>query len=710
MNKQSFGACGKKSRLRGGMRGDMSVFRYEWVKLVKKKLFLLIAVLLFAGNLLTLYTYEKHTPAYHYIYEQKERYQAYLAGDEAADTDGYYRQDREAQESYIGSYAAFVGEMQARADRMMGTAIYADPESYVYRNIVKSCGDFAPFTAAVLRADNCFGLRALAGYRDGAVFVLLFLAVLSYYVLFYERDMNLLLLLKGSRNGHLPLAAAKLGMTVSAAVLYTAMQEGANILFLGWLYGYGELGRAVQSVSLFRNCVYPLTVLGALSAILLIRMSIAAVLACLFYGLGMLFKSAPFVFLTAGGGLLAEYVFSRIFSLSGTFGSLKCINPFYCWDMEQVLGEYYNLNVFGYPTGKNLCAAAAAAVTALLFTAWGLFAFCKTCQVKKEGLPERMMRQLRGLAACLHRRTGLLYYEFDKMLIQQKKGIVVLILLAWCVSESSGVFDALHYGTAKTASYHYYISQIGGRITEDTFLLIAQEEAFFEEVRRGAGSKLSKEEQLRWQEQAARADMLEEGFDMVKDQLEALQGSPGSIWDKYLLDEMFYEELWGDTGTDLLTWFGGSAILLYLISGIYTMDEKKKMRFLIRSTRYGRVRIDRSRNLCAFLCTGIVFVMTELPLFLRYYKIDHFSTAAQKVCDITTENFTSAVPLGIMILLLFLLKAAGFAAVCFAELKVSRAVKSEMPAMLAGIGFAGVVTVILYHFEADFATLLIRLL
>lgn len=688
----------------------MGVFKYEWIKLGRKKLFLLISLVLFAGNLLTLYTYEKNTTAFFYAYEQKESYQDYLAGKEEADADGYYRQDREAQESYIDSYPIFIGEMQARADRMMGTAIFADQESYVYRNLMKSCADFAPLSEIVLQADNCFGIREFTGYQNGMVFVLVFLAVLSYYVLFYERDMNLLLLLKGSRNGHMPLAAAKLTVLVLTAVFYTALQEGASILLLGWMYGYGNPNRVLQSVALFRNCVYPLTVAGALFAIVLIRMSIAAVIACLFYGLGMLFKSAPFVFLISGGGLLAEYFFSRIFSISGTFGGLKCINPFYCWNMKWALGEYFNLNLFGYPVGKDICALAAAVLTALLFAAGGLFAFCKTCQIKKEGRLERLMQWIRGLAAFLNRRISLLYYEFYKMLVQQKKGIVLLVLFAWCVNESTDVFEVQYYAVAKTASYHYYIDRLGGRITEDTLLSMEQEEAFFTEVRQGFGGALSLEDPLKQQELNAKADMLEDGFYMVKDQLEALKEKPGSLLDKYLLDEVFYTALWQDTGTDLALWFTGAVILLYLISGIYTMDEKKKMRFLIRSTRYGRKRIDRSRNICAFLCAGAVFLLMELPLFLRYYRIDHFATVEQKVCDITMGNFSSGVSLGAMLLLLFLLKALSFAAVCFAGLKLSRAMKSEMPALLTGIGIAGGIALILHHFEADIATLLMKAL
>ncbi|MCM1538930.1 MAG: hypothetical protein NC254_11100 [bacterium] len=684
----------------------MSVFRYEWSKLCRKKLFLLITLLLFAGNLLNVYAYEKNTTVFFYVYEQKESYQEYLAGNQEADTDGYYRQDREQQESYIASYPSFIGEMQDRAARMMGTAIYAEPESYVYRNLVKSCVDFAPLSEVVPQADNCFGIRELAEYHNGLLFVLVFLAVLGYYVLFYERDRNLLLLIKGSRNGHMPLAAAKLAVMVLSALFYTALQECASILLFGWMYGYGNLCRAVQSVSLFRNCAYPLTVAEALCSIVWIRMGIAAVIACLLYGLGMLFKSAPFVCMVFGGTLLAEYFFSRRFSISGTFGGLKCINPFYCWNMKWVLGEYFNLNLFGHPAGKNICAVVAAVLMGILFAAVGLLAFCKTCQIKKEGRLERIMRALRGRTAFLNRRISLLYYEFYKMLVQQKKGIVCLVLLAWCVSESAAVSEAQHYASAKTASYHYYIDRLGGRITEETILFMEQEEAFFVEVRKGPGGAFASEDPLRMQELIARADMLEDGFRMVKDQLEALKEKPGNLWDKYLLDEVFYKELWQDTGTDLTLWFIGAAVLLYLVCGIGTVDEKKNMNFLIRSTLGGRERIERSRNLCAYLCAGVLFVLTELPLFLRYERVDHFTAAAQRVCDFTSVHLASGIPLGGMIALIFLLKALSLAAVCFAGRKLSRLMKSEMPAMLTGIGAAGIIAFTLHHFGTDIATLL----
>lgn len=690
----------------------MEVLKYEWVKLGKKKLFIVFSILLLAVNLLTLYAYEKYTDRFFYGYEQREKYEAYLQGDETADIEEYYKWDREQQEAYIDSYPSFIDGMEERAKRLQGTSFYKDRESYAYRNLVKSCKDFAPFSRIVLEAGSCFGLKALAGYNGSVLFVLLYLAVLAYYVLFFERDMNLLLLLKGSRKGHAPLAAAKLSVMAFGAFFYTFFLEGSAVLLLGWMYGYGNLGRAVQSLSIFRNCIYSLTVGEMLAVTVLVRAVAAVVFACVLFCIGMLLKNEFIAAALACVVLGVEYIVSRFFSINGSFGGIKCVNPFYCWDIRQVLGEYYNLNIWGYPVGKNLCAGFMAALLVPVFCVVGIFAFHKTCQVRTGGRIEVFLQWLRGRTGFLGRHTGLLYFEFYKMLVQQKKGIVLAILIIWGIYEIHGVYEQEYYATAREASYHYYIGRIQGLVTEETFAFMEEEEASmqkkWDELMKIDGT--SDGDETRRIMIMAELERYEEAFSLVQEQLEKLQEKKGDIKEKYLLDEMAYEDLWQDTKTDITLWFFGAAVIIYFISGIYALDEKKKMQNLLRSTRNGREHLNRSRSYCAIICTGVLFFIMELPLFLRYAKIDGFSTAGQRLCDITNTSFSAGMPLGCMVALLFLLKALSFFAVCFAGIKLSKAIKGELPAMFAGIGCAGVIAMVLYHFGWDINMLFIYLL
>lgn len=678
----------------------MGIVKYEIVKLWKKKPVILLPVLLLVCNIFLIYTYEKNTEDFFYIHSQGENYRAFLLGEESADADGYYRQGQEAQEEYIEAYPEFIDEMEQRADKMKDVSLFQSVESYVYRNLVKSVRDFAPFSGIIIKADNCYGVNAMAEYDISVLFLLIFLAVLSYYVLFLERDKNLLLLLKCSKNGHMPLAAAKLTVMVFGAAAYTVLLECSAILTYGWMYGYGDMGRAIQSVPLFRNCTYRLSVAEAFAATVLIRVLISVVFTCILFCVGMLLKNEISAAVVVAVIFGTEYFFSRVFSLSGIFGCIKSINPFYCWDMKQALGEYYNLNLFGYPVGKNLLAILAAAVLVIALPAAGIFVFHRTCQIRTESRIEVFLQWLRQKTGRFSRRLSLVYYEFYKVMIQQKKGLVWVGLFIWWVSEISGVFAIRYYGDVEVASYHVYLSNLHGRITEETYAYMEDEAAYLDGLRQAIFSPETEENMQHVY--SAQLDMYEKGFALVQKQLALLEAKTGDIGDKYLLDELAYIELWKDSGTDIVLWFIGASAVLFFAISIAVVDEKKEMLMLIRSTGNGRRKLEKSKAYFSAICAGVVFLIMESPLFLRYYRIDHFSTAMQKLCDFTTQNFTSGEVLGMMVVCVFMLKACSFLAVCLLGKKLAGIVKNEMAAIFVGIGILGLAALMLYHFKWDF--------
>lgn len=678
----------------------MGILKYEIVKMCKKKTVILLPVLLLACNIFLIYSYEKNTEEFFYIHRQGENYRAFLQGDVSADADGYYRREQEVQEEYIETYHKFIDEMEQRADKMKDVTLFQSAESYVYRNLVKSVHDFAPFSGIAIEADNYYGVNAVAEYGVGVLFILIFLAVLSYYVLFLERDKNLLLLLKCSKNGHMPLAAAKLTVMVLGAATFTVLLECSTILAYGWMYGYGDIGRAIQSVPLFRNCTYRLSVAEAFAAIVLIRMLISVVFTCILFFAGMLLKNEISAAVVVAVIFVAEYFFGRVFSLSGIFGGVKSINPFYCRNMKQVLGEYYNLNLFGYPIGKNLLALLAAAVLVIALPIAGIIVFHRTCQIRTESRIEVFLQWLRQKTGRFNRCLSLVYYEFYKVMIQQKKGVVWVGLFLWWASELSGVFAIRYYGDVETASYHVYLSNLQGRIMEETYAYMEDETAYLDGLRRAVFASET-EENMR-HVYSAQLNMYEKGFALVQKQLALLEAKQGDIGDKYLLDELAYIELWKDSGTDIVIWFVGALAVMFFVISIAVVDEKKEMLPLIRSTRNGRRRLEKSKAYFSAICTGVVFLIMESPLFLRYYRIDHFSTAMQKLSDFTTQNFTSGMVLGVMFLCVFMLKACSFFTVCLFGKKIAGVMKNEMASIFVGIGILGLTALALYHFKWDF--------
>lgn len=691
----------------------MKLFGYEWLKLWQRRLFMVLAVLLLAGNLLTLYILEKNTSAFFYVYENRELYQAFQAGDASVDANGWYQEKLDAQNSYRQSYAVFTGEMASRAEQMRSTAFFSDQDSFVYRNLRQTCADFAPFTGLEIKADNDFGLQALSSYNSGVLFLLVFLAVLSYFVIFHERDAGLTLLLKGNRRGHTPLALSKLAAMLSAAMLYALLQETGTVLFLGGIYGYGDLSRPLQSMSRFRNCAHFLTVGQGLVTIILLRIAAAVFFACLLFCIGMCIRNGAAAITVSAAVLGGGYMLYQTIPLSGGLNWLKCVNPFYCWSMAASLGEYLNLSLFGKPVNKGSCALAILGSLAVLMPAAGVLVFNRMYQVKSNSRLEKLLYWLRGKLSRLTHKTSLLYYEFYKMMVQQKKGIVLLLLLSWGIYETVNVFGPAYYAFARDAAYQHYIDLLHGPVTEETLEFVAEEEqrlnALWLELME-IGSEPSGSDFLRQLQIQSELEYLEDGFYLVRQQLEDLKGKEGPLDEKLLMNERSYAALWWDTERDLGLFFIGSAALLFFISSIRTMDERKKMLPLLRSTRNGHRKLDQSRSICALLCTLLVFVVTELPLFLRYYRIDRFATVGQRLCDFTRVPFASSAPLWVMLAGAFLLKALSYTAVCLGGLRLSSATKNETVTVLAGVGTVGAVMVILRYLNLDANLLLIRFL
>lgn len=689
----------------------MKLIGYEWLKLLKQSKIWFLTALLLVGNLFMLYAGQKNTPAYFFIFEQKESYQAFCRGDDDADTMGFYKEERKEQQAYAVLYRQFISQMENRAADMKQSVLYKDENSYLFRNLQKTCRDFSVFTDTFVVMDNCFGLRALSGYDYGLLFLIIFLGMLTWQILFYERNRNLLLLCKGCRQGHVPLAAAKLITLLAGGAFYVLLQEGSTILWFGWMYGYGELSRPVQSVSLFRNCSYAITVGQAIGCMLLIRICIAVVIGALMFAVGMWLKSEVRAVLAVSIVLGGEYALYRQVYLTGSLRVLKVINPFYYWSMEQSLGYYLNLNVFGYAVGKDICMITAAIIFSGLFMMAGIIGFCRICQIRGGGYWERLLLLLRKKTGTFNRRVSLLYYEFYKLLVQQKKVVVAVLLLIWFLYGIADVYAPQYYASAKEAAYHAYLAELSGPVTEETFVYLENEEARFKGLREEILSVGDNgEDAVNRQLLQFEIELMEDGFFLVQEQIDALSEKTGNIFDKYLLDEASYQRLWQNTDYEIFLWFIGSVAVLFMFCGLFAADEKNEMSGLLRSTKKGRKHLERSKNAAALYCVGFVYFAVETPLFLAYAHVDGFLTAGQKLCDLVSLNCGSTMTLLLFEITVFIVKALVFLLTALAGYKLVKLLQNGIPALLLGSGLFGMAALVFVRLGWSIHILLLRLL
>ncbi len=690
-----------------------SIWQFELIKISKKRIFIILSIVLVFGNLLTLYMYEKNQSAFYYVYEQKSQYQSFLSGDKQADIDGYYQWEMEQQEKYLAAYPQFLNEMASRADELKGLSTYADETSYVYRNLEKTCDDFGKLSGITVVADNCFGVRELAKYEWGIFFLFVFLAILSYFIFYFERNQGLLLLVKGTKRGHTPLAAAKLGTMMFLTFIYEVFQEGSTVLLLGYFYGYGNLSRSIQSISEFRNCPYQMSVLTAILTLFIIRLLIAEVLAVTLFLVSIAVRNELLAMLSMGLLLGFEFWAGKSLSITGTLNGLKCINPFYCWNMKQSLAVYQNLNIGGYAASKAGCALIVAVILIIGGSIGGIILFHYSCQIRSESRLEKLQIWMRKKTRFFWGHTKLLRFECSKVLMQQKKGWMLLFLLVVCAFEIVSAGKNQYYSEAGIAQYHTYMSRLAGKVTEESIAFVYSEQAYIEDLyqqMKQIGSDTTGKDSILILQLKAEIEFKEDGVQMLVTQLEALQQKEGNLYDKYWVDEKAYLGLWDDVKADISFWFMGTAAAIIWLSGIYPSDEKKKIMPLLRATKNGRAYLNVRKNICAAIGTLAIFILTEFPLLAHFYRIDNFTVLSQKLSDLTLVQLTGNLNIGVFLLIVFALKALTFGLVAYGGVRISRMTHNETITNIVGIGIVGIVAVMLLYLRMDISIWILRML
>ncbi len=693
----------------------MRLLGYELVKLFKRRVLLVLAAALILGGTAMCFVSQRGTEAYFYLHEHRGGYTGDTAGGVLAGDTDWTSHSVQEWEEYRDSYNLFVGEMADRVEQMSGTSLFSDKDSFVYRNLVKTQADYASFEGVVLQAGNDFGIRGYAGFDGGIIFTLAFLAILTYYVLFEERGQNLLLLLKGTRRGHAPLAAAKLGAMLTAAALYAVAQELALLALFEWLYGLGDLTRAAQSVPVFRNCVLHISLSGALALTVAVRAGVSLVLAAFLYAVGAAVRSEAAAAALSGALLGLEYLFYAVLGSGSSLRAIKFINPFYCWSVRGALGEYQNLNFFGYPVAKGTVALAAGAVALAVCGGAGAAAFSRKYQVKTAGVFQRFALWLRRRASGLFRTVSLVWFELYKLLLGQKKIIALVLLLLWGYGEVRDVSGPRYFAEAEDAAYSYYTTMLQGPVTQETLDRLESEvqhiDDLYAQLEALQNSGASQGEIL--YESAVlgvEIDLYEGGLKKVLSQVDWLKSLPGELGEKYLVNEEALKEIWYDKTTDTRLWLIGCVAAMFFISGIRTWDEKRGMTRLLRTTLKGRREIDRARRLTVLILTLAAFVAAELPVLLRYSGAGVFHVLGQRLCWFTRGAYTSGCTVGLLTAMVFGLKLASFLGVSFLGEWLTRWTKSSAVTFLAGAGVIGAAGALLLGLNVDITTVLLDIL
>lgn len=270
-----------------------------------------------------------------------------------AGTRKYSQAYAELQEQlqYLIDYPGYLAQIQTQAETQSQTTIFGDPNSFSYRNLQKTAGEFRTIQDVTVEMGNNRGMESwiafdLADYLYVVVLIVFVLAFLE------ERKKGLWSTIRSCQKGRMHLGWVRVGILFVVCAIYTLLLYGINLVLALELEGGWEgLGRSLQSLMSFKTCPIPISIGGWIVQYLLVKVASGFLIGVLLWCVLGWISNIQFSVTVLAAILIVEYVLFATLPVQSILNPLKYFNLFSYIQTSKLYTQYLNIDLFGYPFG-----------------------------------------------------------------------------------------------------------------------------------------------------------------------------------------------------------------------------------------------------------------------------------------------------------------------------------------------------------------------
>lgn len=538
----------------------------------------------------------------------------------------------------VAGYPQFLEDVQARAKQLSGISIFNNGKSsYDRANIDKTAAVYAGMGNVDIQYAPQKGLFTALDYQFTDLILLAAMLLVASLLLRQERDSGMVNLIRSMPGGRLKTALAKLGALAVSLLAVLLLLYGVNLAYCGLTFGLGPLSRSIQSVPALMRCTMQITVGQYLVLFLLAKWAGAFVMG-LWVMLAALWARRAFAGWCAALALpAAQWLIREAIPATSRLNVIKYANMVSLLRTNELLGNYRNLYWFDTPVGLPLVEWLAAILYGSLLAGSVCLLFCRG-----QLLAAPAFAGLRRKAAKT-KPTTVLRQESRKLFLLCGAAVVLVAFAGW---QTFRTVTAESYIDAEEIYYAWYMKQLAGPYTEETYqkLLTMNEE--FEPIRQlDQALQSGKITSEAYQAQMGAYYGLQQKMSVFQriqyGNLSYIKENPKA----QLVYESGWKKLFGFSGeSDLRDTLTAGLVSCICFAGLFAFEQKGGMKRVVMATPLGRRYTLRRKLAVGALGAALVCLFTCLPRFvvvLRDYGLCRPFAPAMSLTDY------AAIPAGV---------------------------------------------------------------
>lgn len=435
------------------------------------------------------------------------------------------------------------------------------------------------------------------------------------------------LLLYTSSKGRCLLGIRRCAYIVFISCVIVAVNMLVILLLSVYKYG-GEIiwERSIQSISLFRDFTYDVSILGFLIRYYGLMVAGISIIGLFVWACMSLCSNMLVATLVLSGVSIMEYNWKVNVTAQSNFNLLKYVNVIEVLDVEDYLFKYYDINIGG--NAVNLLGVIIIGLLSFVvcFSLLGIYAFMKRTSSNRVRWNTALLEKVH----ILQEHYSLILTELHKVLIFNK-GILVIAI---SIMIALGIVNQRTIVYTEEEQYvNTFYETYSGKITSEVYEFIENEHLWitsvyenfglaFEEYKSG---QISEIEFLKVQAELRLAQIAEKGLMKIDAEIsraELLEEERGIKIQ--LLNNFGYNKLFGIDGKSTQKGIMISCLLAFaiLFSGNFTFEKSSQNTYLLRASCRGRIELMHTKEVTVVLIGLLIFYIMHL-IHIYYVSIQY---------------------------------------------------------------------------------------
>lgn len=536
-----------------------------------------------------------------------------------------------AEVESCAKYEDYLTGIDETARKMTGISLFADPDSFSYKNIAKTPGDFAHLKGSELEIAPSKGVEMATEFLATDLIGSIMIMTVVVTIVTREKELNQIVLSRTTFKGRASLGIAKLFTCFTAAFIAEILLYAVNFAVSYFTYGFGDLSRQIQSVYDFNGSNLKISVLEYFILFLIAKLAVYCVFAGLIYLVTVISNTAVKVYGILVVTIAAEAVLYYTIPSASYLCPLKYVNILAYANTKDLFSSYLNLNLFGKPVNYMAVFSVSIAVMLIAFSVIAVLIFSKQRVLKSR----TRKFSLAKFSIFKGRTTNLFLQECYKIFIGGKALLILIVFAAATFLAYEPIRES--FSSADEVYYKQYMLKYEGGYTADKQKMIDEEERKFTDAQTNMAEELANIDgdgifiMMKYQEILAP----QFAFEQVKTHADYLKSTGNG---EFVYDSG-YKLLTGDESAgnkDLTLGLTAMAMVICCLVYVYSAEYQTGADVLLKTSARGRGETFIIKFAIGMIIVTVIYVLTYAPYF--YNVLNAYGTRGidAPICSLET--------------------------------------------------------------------------